>query len=149
MADVSSIWSRRNILVGLAAGGAAGGAASVALFSDSNAFKLLLRPDEQGRRGAKLGTGTVGDWQLQVGSLFTADSGHVLKLVDVQSFGETQGHPSNVRAKAFVARFDITKGGAMEGDRTYRFAHREGGTFDMFLAPENSARPERMIAIFG
>jgi len=101
-----------------------------------------------GRRNVKLNTATSADWSLQKGTLFTAQTGHVLKLVDVQIFTEKSPRPPGLRDKAFIARFDIVRGGTLDGNRTYRFAHSEGGTFDMFLAARNPANPLRMNAIF-
>jgi hypothetical protein len=146
--DIQDLWSRRNILVGLTAGGATAGAVGVSQFTSASQFAALIRPVENGRRGAKLGTATSGDWALQVGSPFTAETGHVLTLVDVQVFGDNTPRPRNLRDKAFVARFDVKSGGPMQGDRTYRFNHREGGVFEMFLSSVNPNRPERMLAIF-
>jgi hypothetical protein len=146
--DISDIWSRRNVLVGLVAGGATAGTVGVQQFSSASDLAALIRPIENGRRGVKLGTATSGDWALQVGSPFTAETGHVLTLVDVQVFGDKAPRPGNLRDKAFVARFDVKSGGPMEGDRTYRFNHREGGVFEMFLSTVNPDRPDRMLAIF-
>ena len=55
----------------------------------------------------------------------------------------------HLRDKAFVAGFEVVKGGPMEGDKTYRFRHGEGGTFDMYLSQNIRSKPLRMHAVFG
>jgi len=149
MAQQSTNTSRRTVVIGLAAAGAAGTATvATPLFTDPEALQNILRPLGLGKRGVGLGTATSGDWALQEESLFTAETGHVLKLADVQVFSERTPRPAGLRDKAFVARFDIVRGGPMEGDKTYRFNHRDGGTFDMYLSSKNPANPLRMLAVF-
>jgi len=148
MAQVRSHLSRRNMLIGLA-GGAAATAGTVATngFSESASFANLLRPAGIGHNGAPLPYGEYGDWKSQVGSSFKTHSGHVLKLADVQAFREQGTRPAELRDRAFVARFDITEGGALVDD-LYGVAHAEGGVFDMFLSSAGPDMPLRMLAVF-
>jgi hypothetical protein len=149
MVQVRSHLSRRNMLIGLA-GGAAATAGTLAThgFTESASFANLLRPVGLGPSGAPLATAGYADWANQIGSSFTAHSGQVLKLVDVQGFPQKGARPGNLRDRAFVARFDISKGASLSED-LYRVAHPEGGTFDIFLTQDSPDKPLRMLAVFG
>lgn len=128
--------------------GTAGSVAVGQRFLTADMLRNLLRPVGAGYDRAALGTATVDDWSLQVGSLFTAHTGHVLRLVDVQRFPEKGMRPAGLRKMAFVARFDVARGGALPGDKTYTFAHPKGGTFNMFLNSGPPSKPLRMLAVF-
>lgn len=148
MAEQLSLVNRRNILLGLAGGAVVAGGVAVQQTGGAGAFAELLRPTGQGRHGVLLATANKDDWALQVGTFFTAGSGHVLKLVDVQAFREQGKRPSGLRNQAFVARFDITSGGELPGSQRHTVSHKEGGTFDIFMSAANPARPLRMLAVF-
>jgi hypothetical protein len=148
MAEQMSLVNRRNILFGLAGGAVAAGGLAVQQTGGAGTFAELLRPIGLGRSGVLLATANKDDWALQVGTTFTASTGHVLKLVDVQGFAEKGKRPANLRKQAFVARFDITSGGELPGAQLLNVSHKEGGTFDMFLTGGNPARPLRMLAVF-
>lgn len=148
MAEQLSLVNRRNILLGLAGGAVAAGGIAVQQTGGAGQFAELLRPGGVGRQGAFLATATKDDWALQVGTLFTASTGHVLKLVDVQGFVEKTRRPAGLRNQAFVARFDITRGGPMAASQLLSVSHKEGGTFDILMSGGNPARPLRMLAIF-
>jgi hypothetical protein len=148
MAEQLSLVNRRNILLGLAGGAVAAGGIAVQQTGGAGAFAELLRPGGAGRQGAFLATANKDDWALQVGTLFTASTGHLLKLVDVQGFAEKNRRPTGLRNQAFVARFDITKGGPMGASQLFSVSHKEGGTFDILMSGGNSARPLRMLAVF-
>jgi hypothetical protein len=148
MAEQLSLVNRRNILLGLAGGAVAAGGVAVQRTGGAGAFAELLRPTGVGRRGAFLATANKDDWALQVGTLFTASTGHVLKLVDVQGFREKNRRPAGLRNQAFVARFDIASGGQLPGWQLLTVSHKEGGTFDILLNGANPARPLRMLAVF-
>jgi len=150
MAEQKSLVSRRNMLLGLAGGAVAAGGITVQQTGiGSESFAELLRPVGLGRRGVNLATASKDDWALHVGTFFTAQNGHVLKLVDVQGFRERTKRPAGHRAQAFVARFDIASDGARPGEGIHRVNHAEGGEFDIFLAPGHPSAPLRMLATFG
>ena len=117
MAEQMSLVNRRNILLGLAGGAVAAGGIAVQQTGGAGTFAELLRPTGLGRRGAFLATATKDDWALQVGTFFTAHTGHVLKLVDVQAFPQHGARPSGLRPRAFISRFQITSGGATLNSR--------------------------------
>lgn len=144
---MASVFSRRNLLLGFA-GTAAVGTVAARKSTSVDAFSRLLRPVGLGRSDANLASATADDWSLQVGTYFTAHTGHLLKLADVQSFPDSE-RPRGMRDGAFVARFDVTKGGKLRGSQIYRVSHPRGGTFDMFLTPAGPSKPMRMIAVFG
>ena len=148
MAEQLSLVNRRNILLGLAGGAVAAGGIAVQQSGGAGSFAELLRPGGTGRRGVFLATASKDDWALQVGTFFTASTGHVLKLVDVQGFREEGRRPGGLRNKAFVARFDVTSGGQMPASQSVTVSHKEGGTFDIFMTGANAARPLRMLAVF-
>ncbi|HEY6815927.1 MAG TPA: hypothetical protein VI168_10345 [Croceibacterium sp.] len=148
MAVQASLMSRRNILLGLAGGAAVAGGVTVQQTGGVGDFADRLRPAALGRRGVNLANGTKADWALQVGTFFTAQTGHVLKLTSVQAFPERGRRPAVLRPGSFVARFDITSGGALQAAQFLRVNHAEGGAFDMFLTGGNVARPLRMLAVF-
>lgn len=148
MAEQLSFVNRRNILLGLAGGAVAVGGIAVQQAGGAGAFAELLRSGGRGRRGVFLATANKGDWAVQVGTLFTASTGHVLKLVDVQGFVEHGRRPAGLRDQAFVARFDVTSGGQLPGSQFLSVSHKEGGTFDIQMTNANPARPLRMLAIF-
>jgi len=150
MAEQKSLVSRRNILLGLAGGAVAAGGITVQQTGvGSESFAELLRPTGLGRHGVNLATASKDDWALQVGTMFTAQSGQVLKLVNVQGFRERVKRPAGVRAEAFVARFDVAAGGALPGNQIHRVNHKEGGEFDIFLSAGDPSKPGRMLATFG
>jgi hypothetical protein len=148
MAEHLSLVNRRNILLGLAGGAVAAGGIAVQQTGGAGTFAELLRPGGQGRRGVFLATANKDDWALQVGTFFTASTGHVLKLVDVQGFAERNRRPAGLRNQGFISRFDITSGGALPGQQLLTVSHKEGGTFGIFLDAANLARPLRMAAVF-
>jgi hypothetical protein len=143
---IESVFSRRGLVVGMA-GAAVAGTVAVQKSGGAEAFARLLRPHGQGRPGAWLAKATSDDWALQIGSTFTAHSGHVLKLIDVQRFPQKGTRPKGLRDRAFVARFDVVKGGKMPGNTVYRVNHKRG-PFNLFLDAENPTRVRRMTAVF-
>jgi hypothetical protein len=148
MAEQLSLVNRRNILLGLAGGAVAAGGIAVQQGGGAGAFAELLRPVGLGQRGVSLATAKKDDWALQVGTLFTASTGHVLKLADVQGYRERNRRPAGLREQAFVARFDIVSGGPLPGSQLFTVSHKEGGTFAMFMTGANPAKPLRMLAVF-
>ncbi len=149
MAKNQAIFSRRNMLIGVVGGAAAtAGAVATRGFSDSASFANLFRP-AGGQRGTALAMASSADWEAHVGSFFTANTGHVLKLVDVQPFAQRQARPAGLREDAFVARFDVAKGGVLPGSQIYRFSHTEGGDVDLFMTGADPRKPLRMLAVLG
>jgi hypothetical protein len=148
MAEVRSHLSRRNMLIGLAAGGVAtAGTVATQGFAESGSFASLLRPIGRAPSGLPLRYASYRDWKAQIGSRFTAHSGQVLELVDVQAFSHEGDRPSTIRDRGFVARFDIVKGAALPDD-LYAFAEAGGGVFDMFMSNAGPDKPLRMLAVF-
>ena len=143
--SVDSLLSRRGVVLGLA-GSAAVGTVAVQQSGGVQAFRKLLRPTEKAT-GALLAKGTSGDWALEIGSSFTVHTGHVLKLVDVQSYPKKDRRPRNIRSRGFVARLDVVKGGALPANTIYRVNHKSGA-FDIFLTAGDKAKPLRMFAEF-
>ena len=148
MAEHLSLVNRRNILLGLAGGAVVAGGITVQQTGGAGAFAELLRPGGLGQRGAFLATANKEDWALQIGSFFTAHTGHVLKLVGVQSFPDGGQRPAGLRPRSFISRFDITKGEPLPGQQLLTVSHKEGGTFDIFMDAASAARPLRMTAVF-
>jgi hypothetical protein len=147
MARTLSLFSRRNLVFGLVGTAAIGTVAATQRVTGSDLFARLLRPVGLGRRGAPLASANYDDWALQVGSLFTAHTGQVLKLADVQRFPERGKRPAGLRDRAFVARFDVTRGGPLSDSGIVRFNHPEGGALDLLLSAGDPARPLRMLAV--
>ena len=148
MAEKLSLVSRRNILLGLAGGAAVAGGFTMQQTGGAGELAELLNPTGIGRRGVALATAEKGDWALQVGTFFTAQTGHVLKLVKVMGFPQRGARPAGLRAAAFVAAFDITSGGPLLADQFLTVSHKEGGTFDILMSGGNPVRPLRMLAVF-
>lgn len=144
MAEILSHFARRNMLIGLA-GGAAAIAATIG--STGGAFARIVGQSNAGRRNLALGRAGYDAWSAQVGSTFTAQSGQVLKLVDVESLPAKGAKPRHVREQAFVARFEVSSGDALP-EEIYRVAHPSGGTFEIFLTKSGPAQPDRMLAVF-
>jgi len=150
MAEQMSLVSRRNILLGLAGGAVVAGGITVQQTGGAGAFAEMLSPATGlGRRGVSLATAEKEDWALQVGTLFTASTGHVLKLASVQAFRELGERPDELRDRAFAASFDVVSGGPLAAEQLFAVNHKEGGTFDIFMTAGDPARPLRMLAVFG
>jgi hypothetical protein len=143
---IESLLSRRNVVIGLA-GSAAAGTVAVQQSGGAKAFAELLRPSGKGSSNAWLAKATWADWETQIGANFTANTGQVLKLIDIQRFPADAKRPKNLRDRAFVARFDIVRGGQMAPDTIYRVNHRRGA-FDIFLSKGDPEKPRRMLAVF-
>lgn len=148
MAEHLSLVNRRNILLGLAGGAVAAGGIAVQQTGGAGAFAEFLRPVGLGQRGVSLATANKEDWALQIGTLFTAHTGHVLKLVGVQNFPDGGRRPAGLRPRSFISRFDITSGGPLPGQQLLTVSHKEGGTFDIFMDAVSTAQPLRMTAVF-
>ncbi|MDE8651303.1 hypothetical protein [Novosphingobium album (ex Liu et al. 2023)] len=158
MADLVSLLSRRSILATMA-----GGAATVGTYAATNGGSgfstdavdaFFSKGKVSSGRAVKLDTAEVADWRAQIGTLFTLETGHVLKLGSVAEFADSDGPPpQGLRKKAFVARFDqvstLLSRGVPEADRIYRVSHPQGGTFSIFLSAGDIANPRQKLAVFG
>jgi hypothetical protein len=136
MMDIPDLFSRRNLLAGL------GGAVALAAVAETAHAKPPA--------AVALATATYDQWSAQVGSNFTTQTGHVLRLAAVQAYGNfarAAPRPAGVRNPGFVASFDIVRGGALPEGR-YLVAHPTGGTFEMFLTKGGPNMPNRMLADF-
>ncbi|HYD23792.1 MAG TPA: hypothetical protein VEB68_03280 [Croceibacterium sp.] len=142
MVGILGLFSRRNMLLGLG-GAAAAGAVTAQPSGGASYFARLLRPSA-GRANGSLKNGSYADWSAQVGSSFTAHTGHVLKLADVQAFPKRGARPAGGREQAFVARFDVVRGASLP-EAIYRVAHPRGGTFELLLS--NADKPLKMLAV--
>jgi hypothetical protein len=149
MAEQMSLVNRRNILLGLAGGAVVAGGFTVQQSGGAGAFAEMLNPTGLGRRGVSLATAEKEDWAQQVGTLFTAETGHVLKLTGVQAFRELGERPDALRDRAFAASFDVVKGDPLPAEQLFAVNHNEGGTFDIFLTGGIPDKPLRMLAVFG
>ena len=145
MGEHLSLVNRRNILLGLAV---AAGGIGVQQAGGAGSFAELLQPIGLGNPGAYLASANKDDWALQVGTVFSASTGHVLKLVGVQGFPERNRRPAGLRPQSFVAEFDITSGDALPEWQLLTVSHEQGGTFPIFLTGGNVTRPLRMLAVF-
>jgi len=148
MAEHATLVNRRNMLLGLAGGAVVAGGITVQQTGGVSQFAELLKPVGLGRRGVDLATAEKEDWALQVGTFFTAQTGHVLKLAHVKGFPQRGVRPAGLRKAAFVAAFDIASGGPLQPDRMIGTNHNEGGAFDIFLTSGNRANPLRMLAVY-
>jgi hypothetical protein len=138
MAEVQSHVSRRKVMIGMAGGAAA---AAVTLTGAARA------QSGGGKNAVPLVSAGYSTWAGQVGTNFTAHTGHVLKLVQVQAYGSSGSVPAGVRNPGFLARFDITRGSALAAGR-YLVAHPTGGTFEIYLSKSGPTYPMRMLADF-
>jgi hypothetical protein len=150
MRVIESLFSRRNMLLGLGGAATMGGLAVTQTGqSQVQKFKDLLWQSRPGKRFVRLATATVDDWALQVGTTFKASTGHTLKLADVRQFDHQNKRPAGLRDRAFVAGFEVVSGtGALAEQLLLRVSHPEGGTFDMFLTAAAPDKPKRRIAVF-
>jgi hypothetical protein len=151
MINIDSLLSRRGLMAGLAGSAALGVvAATTAGQQQVEAFKQMLWKRRPGRRNVRLATATVDDWAIQIGSTFQTSTGHTLKLADVVQFDHQNKRPAGLRDRPFAAGFEIVAGnGPMPDQATLKVAHREGGTFDMFITAGSPDKPKRRIAVFG
>ena len=116
MTDILGLFSRRTMLV------SASGAAAAAAAGIGTTTSVLAA-------SAPLSTAEYNDWLKKVGTNFTAHTGHVLKLVQVERLASAGNRPEPLRDYAFVARFDISRGGALAEGR-YIVTHPGGTTFE-------------------
>ena len=148
---IESLLSRRNVIVGVGGTVAVGAlAVSDAGQKQVQAFKQQLWKNRPGRHNVRLSSASVDDWAIQVGSKFQTSTGHTLKLADVVQFDHQNKRPAGLRDRPFAAGFEIVAGnGPMPDQATLKVAHREGGTFDIFITAGSPDKPKRRIAVFG
>lgn len=137
---ILNILSRRHVLLGLGGAAVAGAAQAKGL---GNAG-LLAGSFNAGANS--LQTAGYAEWTTHVGSAFTIDSGHVLKLVNVQAYDRAGARPAEVRKTGFVASFDIVRGDELPEGR-HVVAHPNGdGRFEIYLAKAGAGKPLGMLA---
>jgi hypothetical protein len=134
MTDILGLFSRRTMLVG-ASGAAVAAAAGLGTTTGVLAATVPLS------------TAEYNDWLAKVGTNFTAHTGHVLKLVQVERLASSGIRPEPLRDYAFVARFDISRGGGL-AEGSYIVTHPGGTTFQIFLSKGGPDKPARMLAVF-
>jgi hypothetical protein len=146
-----TIFSRRNLLGALAAGGAA----AAALAAPALPLSWTRRPSGTGlwNRGAvPLARAGIGEWSRQIGTTFTveAETGSAsLKLVKVVPLQSGGRRPASLgRDRAFAAVFEAS-GPAPAGDATYRMEHEAAGKLDVFMTPGRPGSAPRLEAVFG
>ena len=148
MIGPASLLSRRLIL---GMGGAAVTTAAVVVSPLRRVLALtapdLARTATNPLRVTPLADAGFDDWLDQVGSIFNAGGGTVLKLVAVDPMQSQGQRPLRLgRDSAFLAKFDVQNGGTMAGDLIYTVSHPRGA-FQIFLSASTNL-PSRMTALF-
>ncbi len=147
---VSTIFSRRRILVALGLGGAAAATAAAPPLPLSWTRKPAAG-SWWDSSGGRLEQGAMAEWRSQIGSSFVVEGENgraTLKLVEVQSLNSKGRRPRSVRDNAFAAVFEAD-GQVPGGDRTYTLAHETHGAMDIFVGPANlSGAKPRLEAVF-
>ena len=146
----ATIFSRRNLLGALAAGGAA----AAALAAPALPLSWTRRPQAGSwwDRGARsLARSGMQQWKQQVGTIFTVadeEGSADLKLVAVVPFNSGGRRPAALgRSRAFAAVFEPAAGTAPAGDRTYSVRHEAHGTMPIFMTA-GSVEGSRLEAVF-
>lgn len=93
-----------------------------------------------------LSTADADKWEAAAGSLFDA-GGYVLRLAGIERIEQAGRRPGELRQQAFVALFDIVRGGFMPGELIYRISHATIPAFNIFLS-SSASTPSRMHAFF-
>lgn len=147
-----TIFTRRNLLGGLLAGGAAAAAYA--------APGLSLNWSSSARRSGRswwaksavpLARAGIDDWGAQVGTLFdvAGETGNAaLKLVAVLPLHSGGRRPASLgRDSAFTAVFETVSGAMLEGSRTYSARHEKSGALSIFITPRPGSEG-RLEAVF-
>ena len=132
--------SRRTMIVGLAGTttlGACSGGVSIGGAGAGGSASAPVAP---------LSTADADKWAAAAGSLFDA-GGYVLRLTGIERIEQAGRRPGELRQQAFVALFDIVRGGFMPGELIYRISHATIPAFNIFLSGSAST-PSRMHAFF-
>ena len=137
---ILNILSRRHVLLGLG-GAAVAGAAQAKGLGNAGLFTRSLELGTD-----SLQTAGYAEWTAQVGSTFTTESGHVLKLVSVDAYDRAGARPVEVRETGFVASFDIVRGDALPEGRHVVAQPAGDGRFEIYLAKAGAGRPLGMLA---
>jgi len=147
MERAASRLSRRNILVG-AAGAAVCAIVATPLLRPvvGERTRRLLAGNPVTRRFLSLADAGQAEWAAQVGSVFTASGGHMLRLAGVQPLLSRGERPAGLRDRAFLAVFDVAGGASLAGDVIYTLTHPQYGATQVFLSL--SGTPGRMQAVF-
>jgi hypothetical protein len=132
--------SRRTVITGLAGAAALGGCSGGISIGDSGVGGTASAA------AAPLSTADADKWAAAVGSRFDA-GGYILQLAGIERIDQSGRRPGELRQQAFVAVFDIVRGGFMPGDLIYRISHATIPAFNIFLANSVSSQ-SRMHAFF-
>ncbi|MDQ4088275.1 MAG: hypothetical protein M3177_09760, partial [Pseudomonadota bacterium] len=146
MERTSSTLSRRNILAGLA-GVAVTAVVATTAFRPSvgERARRVLASNGLTRRFLSLADAEQGEWQAQVGSVFSVEGGYRMRLAGVRPLQSVGARPPEAtRDRAFVAVFEVADGMTMAGDLIYTATHPQYGRLPLFLSA--SGDPRRMLA---
>ena len=134
---------RRTVVTGLCASGFVGLGFAPSRGAASDAAASVAA------QGRALASGEIGQWAAQVGTEFTSGAFR-LRLAGVRPLPSAGARPPSVaRQRAFLAVFDVTAGGPMPGDLTYRMSARRDGPLDIFISSAATSEfPNRMAAVF-
>ena len=136
--EVSGI-DRRTLLAGIAG--------ASALSACSGGISLLdAGAGASASAAPRLATADADKWAAAAGSTFST-GGYTLRLAGIERIAQTGSRPDALRQQAFVALFDIVRGGFMPGDLIYRVTHATIPAFDIFLV-NGASSPTRMHAFF-
>jgi hypothetical protein len=131
---------RRTLLAGIAGASALSACSGGISIGDSGAGGTASAA------AAPLATADADKWAAAVGSRFDA-GGYILQLAGIERIDQAGRRPGELRQQAFVAVFDIVRGGFMPGDLIYRISHATIPAFNIFLANSVSSQ-SRMHAFF-
>lgn len=141
-------FSRRKIVLGLAGTAVAAAVAVPALRpAAGERARRLLASNGLTRGFLSLADAGQGEWQAQVGSVFTVEGGYRMRLAGVQPLQSEGARPPQAwRERAFIAVFELAGGVTLAGDLIYTVAHPEYGALPLFLSASDD--PRRMFAVF-
>ena len=131
---------RRTMLVGLA------GASALSACSGGISILDAGAGASASAAAPRLATADADKWAAAAGSTFSA-GGYTLRLAGIERIAQAGSRPDRLRQQAFVALFDIVRGGFMPGDLIYRISHATIPAFDIFLV-NGASSPTRMHAFF-
>jgi hypothetical protein len=108
--------------------------------------RRLLASNPLTRQFLPLASAEQGEWEAQVGTVFTAAGGRSLRLAGVRPLESSGVRPAGLRRRAFLAVFDVAGGLAMAGHTIHSLTHPQYGAMELFLSPSDT--PARMYAVF-
>jgi hypothetical protein len=136
--------ARRALITGAAA---AAGAAAFAAPARAARFAGLVGRTDAAQPSRRLATGSIGDWQAAVGTIFTArtEVGVIgLRLASVSLLAATGARPGHLaRDHGFIARFEPV-GAVPAGNRSYRLASADHPPMHVFFG----GKADGLTAVF-